>query len=147
MNFIKLLILACVTVIIGKETRVYYYYSLSKSRQEVDYLLNRNNEIPNAYTINVYFEDQKLDHKQVLNNGNYTISVTVHGPIHYLSSGNLHQFIFKGQCSFETPDNALSGTILIDKKITIAGKIDVEKKKEKVNKQIIEQIINAIEKK
>ena len=119
---------------------------ISKAHQTVNRNTTLKGEKPNAYQILITFKNENYRHTYTMNGGGFKIRVKVSGHRQYLNSGNLNQMKGVFKCRITSNNDIVSGTIKINRTISILGDKSESDMKEILRKDIIKIILKEIKK-
>ena len=146
MNLIRLSILFAIALAIYMISLDSSNIWISNSSDQISRSTQLDGEIPNAYKVRIYFNEEDHTHTHTINGGSYLIYVEVMGSLNFLSTGKVSQMYCDLDCSISSGNGALTGNIEILRTVTVIGdKVEPEMKKdlmEKVIKIILKEIQN-----
>jgi len=120
-SFIKLFLLLASCIALSFLVDNGDFATLSKGREHVSSDFDWTGEYPTSYVVNIEFKDalHHHTHTHTYNDGTYEINVVVKGTTKVMETGNLKQLYGTFKCEVES--SQFSGTIEIEKTLTIFG--------------------------
>lgn len=149
MNFIKISIIAgfvyAVIWVCSNPSKSLNMW-MSNAHQNISRNTNLTGTLPDAFRLKITFNDQNYEHTHTFGGGAYLVNVEVNGSPLYLHSGELKQISCDLDCFVESEDLALTGSISIQRTITVLGNKKESEIRKDLNKEIVEIISNEIQK-
>jgi len=121
------------------------FATLSKGREHVSSDFDWTGEYPTAYVVKHEFKDalHHHTHTHTYNDGTYEINVVVKGTTKVMETGNLKQLYGTFECEVESTN--FSGTIEIEKTLTVYGNKSEAELRSDFRDEIIQTILKKLE--
>ena len=144
-SFIKLFLLLASCIALSFLVDNGDFATLSKGREHVSSDLHWLEKYPSSFKVIIDYHDGMNFHKHehTYNNGTFEIHITILGKSHYLETGNLKQLSGKFDCRLSS--NGLTGTIEIEKTLTIFGDKSEADLRNDFRDEIIKTILKKLE--